>query len=285
MKITIGLAKKLQKLLTGKKLPGSQLKAKIVEKMLQDEVLAKQFIGSRKSLIFIPNREQFIQYLINNGISNLDNYIASLENSSPSRSELIKSSSDSKTKTTRTFKGFLVNCLNPINCKINGQETTLNPTDGLFTFIYDYEQFLIPTDITIIGVENAENFRFMEEQQYLFQGIKQLFVSRYPQSKDLIKWLQSIPNNYLHFGDFDFAGINIYINEFQKYLGKRAQFFIPDNIEWLLEKYGNRKLFDKQYNKQPNLTQIPDDAIIVLLELFHRYRKLLEQEVLIREVG
>ena len=48
---------------------------------------------------------------------------------------------------------------------------------------------------------------------------KILFVCRYPQSNDLIKWLQSIPNRYLHFGDLDFAGINIYLNEFKKYLG------------------------------------------------------------------
>jgi len=35
-----------------------------------------------------------------------------------------------------------------------------------------------------------------------------LFVSRYPQtqSKDLLNWLQSIPNPYLHFGDFDLTG-------------------------------------------------------------------------------
>ncbi|MCA6071324.1 MAG: hypothetical protein LE168_02900 [Endomicrobium sp.] len=63
--------------------------------------------------------------------------------------------------------------------------------------------------------------------------MRPLFVSRYPQnqSKDLIKWLQSIPNNYLHFGDFDFAGIGIYLNEYKKYLTDKAMFLIPENIE------------------------------------------------------
>ena len=36
-----------------------------------------------------------------------------------------------------------------------------------------------------------------------------LFVSRYPQSTDLRSWLQNIPNRYIHFGDFDLAGIHI----------------------------------------------------------------------------
>ena len=91
----------------------------------------------------------------------------------------------------------------------------LYPTEGTFQFIYDYERFILPADITIVGIENPENFRQISQQQYLFKDIKPLFVCRYPQnqSKDLLKWLQSIPNSYLHFGDFDLAGIGIYLNE------------------------------------------------------------------------
>ena len=59
-----------------------------------------------------------------------------------------------------------------------------------------------------------------------------LFVSRYPQSTDLRRWLCTISNHYLHFGDFDLAGIHIFLFDFQQYLGKeRSSFLIPCDIE------------------------------------------------------
>jgi hypothetical protein len=95
--------------------------------------------------------------------------------------------------------------------------------------------FRLPNTI-IVGIENAECFASIDKLRYLLPGIHPLFVCRYPQGqgKDLIKWLQSIPNSYLHMGDYDFAGINIYHQEFKKHLGDWATFFIPDNIDWLL---------------------------------------------------
>ena len=72
--------------------------------------------------------------------------------------------------------------------------------------------FKISKDITIVGVENSRNFRHIEEQKYLFKDISPLFISRYPQNqnKDFIKWMKSVPNDYIHFGDFDISGIGIY---------------------------------------------------------------------------
>lgn len=75
-----------------------------------------------------------------------------------------------------------------------------------------------------------------------------MFVSRYPQNqnKDFIKWMKSIPNNYLHFGDFDIAEIGIYSNEYKKHLSGKSTFFIPENIKNTLRKNGNRERFDNQ---------------------------------------
>lgn len=116
----------------------------------------------------------------------------------------------------------------------------------------------------------------------MFSTINPLFVSRYPQnqSKDLLKWLHSIPNSYLHFGDFDFAGIGIYLNEYKKHLGDKAQFFIPENIEFLLDNYGNRALYDKQ---KLNFEQqaIKEENLTKLIALLHKYKKGLEQEIFI----
>jgi hypothetical protein len=111
-----------------------------------------------------------------------------------------------------------------------------------------------------------------------------LFISRYPQnqSKDLIKWLQTIPNNYLHFGDFDFAGIGIYLNEFKKHLANKATFFIPDNIDGLIKEFGNKKRYDEQkinFNTKP----ISETKLLKLIETIHLRRKGLDQEILINQ--
>ena len=175
----------------------------------------------------------------------------------------------------------MVNRFIPISATLNGKPHTINPAPGIFQFIYDFEDFIPKKGITIVGIENPENFRHIEKQQYLFQHIRPLFVSRYPQnqSKDLIKWLQSIPNKYLHFGDFDFAGIGIYLNEFKKYLGDKAEFFIPENIEDLIKNFGNKNCYDIQ-KINFNVKDIYEKKLLELIEMIHRNKKGLEQEVL-----
>ena len=131
-------------------------------------------------------------------------------------------------------------------------------------------------------MENPENFRYIDKQKYLFEEIKPLFVSRYPQSqsKDMIKWLLNIPNNYLHFGDFDFAGINIYLNEYKKYLGDKATYFIPENIERLMSQYGNIELFYSQ-TINSTLSNSNENGLLSLIKLINKTHKGLEQEILI----
>ena len=123
------------------------------------------------------------------------------------------------------------------------------------------------------------------KQKYLFNNQKMLFVSRYPQnqSKDIIKWLKSIPNNYLHFGDFDFAGIGIYINEFKKYLGDRANFFLPDNVNSLIKNSGSKKRYDEQ-KISFDINKIKEENVLTLIASIHKYKKGLDQEIFINEI-
>jgi hypothetical protein len=95
--------------------------------------------------------------------------------------------------------------------------------------------------------------------------------------------LQSIPNNYLHFGDFDFAGIGIYLNEYKKYLADRATFFIPENIESFIPEYGNKDLYDKQ-KINFEIQSISETELLHLLEIIGKYKKGLEQEIFILEI-
>ncbi|MCR4312904.1 MAG: hypothetical protein NUV58_01500 [Candidatus Roizmanbacteria bacterium] len=274
------MAKKLLRLISSESLPGSQLKHVMIKRMIEEDVIAVRTAGGLKKHLFVTNPENLKNYLKNHfGINDLLKYVEKLEGKEMTRSTAVKIASNSKLKRIRTFSGFPVNCYSPVNATLNNQPIVIQPCEGIFTFIYDFAQFAPSTDTIIIGIENPENFRYVEKQTYLFGNCKPLFVSRYPQSKDLIKWLQSIPNNYIHFGDFDFEGINLYYNEFKKYLKERATFFVPGNVEELLEANGNRTLYDKQSNrKKENITE---DGIVKLLSLMHKYKKCLEQEIYI----
>lgn len=277
MKIPVGVAKKINQLVAGESLPASSLNHAAVARMIQEGAIAVRIMGRSRRYLYIPSGQDFRNYLKNNwGIGNLEYYIHNLEQG-VSRAENVVAATDSKSRSIRTFKGFLVNCCQPVEATINSTPFVVQPLEGIFTYIHDFESFCLPEDVTVVGIENGENFRHLKAQAPLFQHIKPLFVSRYPQSNDLISWLSGIPNSYLHFGDFDFEGIRIYFNEYQKHLGGRASFFIPENIEYYLEQYGNRSLYNRQMPGK--FLQVSDPQINHLVQLFHKHKKCLEQEV------
>ena len=283
MNLPIGIAEKLILLLSGEKMPSSKLKHSVIETMLGNGILEQQIQGRSKKLVFLRSPERLNDYLRNHfGINSLQNYILLYKQDDTLRSDFVVISSNSKLRKVRTFKGFLVNSYTPIQAKLNNEPLLINPIAGSFQFIYDFENFSVPDDITIVGVENPENFRYINNQEYLFGDVNPLFISRYPQSqnKDLIKWLQLIPNHYLHFGDLDFAGIGIYLNEYKKYLGNKATFYVPGNAKDLLEKYGNKELYD---NQRDNFGEERIDEIKLnqLITIIHESKRGLEQEVFI----
>lgn len=282
MKIPVHIAQKIVQLLQGETLPSSVAKHSVIEELITERIIERT--GRIQKKLQLINRNALFLYLQNKyGITDLEKYIEVSQKENAQRSELVEISSNSKLKKIRTFKGFLVNSYLPIQATLNGKETTLNFTEGTFQFIYDFENFIPENNITIVGIENAENFRWIAKQKHLFEDIKPLFVSRYPQnqSKDLVKWLQSIPNNYLHFGDFDFAGIGIYLNEFKRHLPKKTSFFIPENIEILIADKGNKNRYDQQkinFNKET----IEDEKLSQLIQIIHCYKKGLDQEIFIK---
>jgi DNA-binding transcriptional regulator/RsmH inhibitor MraZ len=282
VKFNLGLAEKLYLLTEGEVLSASSVKHPLIEELISEQLIERK--GRIQKTLSVPNPEALKDYLYNTiGLSDLKEFINVDRKKEVTRSELVLAASNSKHRQVRTFKGFLVNSFAPLKVKLNRTEQTLNFTPGIFQFIYDFEKFEIDENITIVGIENAENFRFIEKQQHLFKNIQPLFVCRYPQnqSKDLINWLHSIPNNYLHFGDFDFAGIGIYMNEYKKYLDEKARFYIPQNIETLIQTFGNLGLYNKQ-KINFDVSSITEQNLINLIEVIHKYKRGLEQEALIQ---
>ena len=221
-------------------------------------------------------------------------------NASDSRATMAAETGNSKLVMVRSCPGFPVNSYERVECFLGGDPFPVNPQEGSFLFVSDWKKFAIPEDVVVMGVENMENFRMIRKQRTFFEKYlhnhdrkqrtffekylhnhdlsdKVLFVSRYPQSTDLRKWLCTISNHYLHFGDFDLAGINIFLYEFQQYLGKeRSSYLIPDDIESRL-KSGSRKRYDEQYYR---FKDIKSDVCELqqLIDLIHHERKAYDQE-------
>ncbi len=196
---------------------------------------------------------------------------------------------NSKIRKTRSCKGFLINCYEPISAKLNGKNFEINPPEGSFVFIADYENFEIPQNVIVVGIENMENFRYIRQQKKLFQNYLAeyfgdsnytqaplLFVSRYPQSSDLVKWLQNNKNLYIHFGDLDLAGINIYLTEFFAKIGDRAKFLIPPDAESRIAN-GSRERYDDQILKFEKM-KVADERVQPLVDLIKKYHKGYDQE-------
>ena len=205
-----------------------------------------------------------------------------LEKNEASRSEQVQLTGDSKFVRSRAMKGFLVNSYEPIKAMLNNSPLEIRPPEGSYTFIYDYENFSIPEDVLVMGIENSENFRRIRRQQWLFDrmypGRSILFVSRYPQneSHDLVKWLAGIQNEYVHFGDLDLAGIRIFLTEFHRYLGRRSSFLIPPDYDARINN-GSRERYDAQLPYAKQLTT-DDPNLKQLIDCIHKYHRGYDQE-------
>ncbi len=294
VKITLSLINKLLRLRSGESLPASTLRGDWVEELLRDGVLVSRSQGSRRTLMAaVPDK-------LEQTLGGIDERLGRLERmrrvmleaaAAPgsgqstgmvhaSRSEQAAETGNSKLVAVRSCMGFPVNAYDPIPCRLNGREMEVCPNEGSFLFIADWKRFSIPEDVVVVGIENMENFRLVRRQKDLFAPLlpnkRLLFVSRYPQSTDLRFWLQTIPNRYVHFGDFDLAGINIFLTEFRQHLGERASFLIPTDIEQRLQN-GSAERYREQYARFRHLSSdIP--SVQRLIGIIHRYHQGYDQE-------
>lgn len=270
----------IQALLAGEQVAGSRLSSKLLNELLAEGMLLVISHGSRKSYL-ARDTEALKRFLIDRD----ESYRILEVNLSDSRASMATETGNSKLVTVRSCPGFPINSYEPIECFLSGESFWVNPQEGSFLFVSDWEKFTIPEDVVIIGIENMENFRMIRKQRLLFEKYlkvhefsnRVLFVSRYPQSSDLRRWLCSIPNYYIHFGDFDLAGINIFLFEFHQYLGKeRSSYLIPDDIEFRLQS-GSRNRYDEQYS---HFKDVKSDVFELqqLIALIHRERKAYDQE-------
>lgn len=275
--MTAATISKLRQLLRGETLPYSALSNSLREELISEHLLVVQVQGSHQKL-YAYQRDALQTYLTQRYEELRTIHAESKDVDYKTRAEQAADSGNSKLVKLRSCPGFMVNSYEPINCMINGQHFSICPTEGTMLFVSDWHSFSVPSDVVVVGVENMENFRKIKQQKYLFEKLeaKILFVSRYPQSKDLHSWLMQIPNMYIHFGDFDIAGLHIYETEFKQYLGKRASFLIPEDIEERLSR-GSFVRYNNQIKEYKNYK--PTDVNIMhLYQLIHHYHRAYDQE-------
>lgn len=270
----------IRALLSGQTVAGSRLGDKLLEELLADGMLSIVVRGSRKSYR-ARDVETLRQYLIDKD----ERYKILEVPASDTRAIMAADTGNSKLVTVRSCPGFPVNTWERMVCRLHDSDMVVNPPEGSFIFITDWKHFVIPHDVVVVGVENMENFRLIGRQKAFIEKYLKghgysdhvLFVSRYPQSTDLRRWLTTIPNRYLHFGDFDLAGIHIFLSEFQRYLGsERAAFLIPDDITERL-KHGSTKRYDDQHVRFQGLSSNSPD-LQQLIDFIHKVRKGYDQE-------
>jgi len=278
MKISKTLISTLQQLMDGGPVAASTLRKDIAETLLAEGLLTVQTHGSRRAFRAINAiaLKNFLQTRYEELRTLGDNYLDSYT----TRFEQAAETGNSKLVMVRSCPGFPVNSYEPITCSLSGNEIVVNPPEGGFVFIDNWQQFTIPNDVVVVGIENMENFRMIRHQRKLFESVlgdtPLLFFSRYPQSKDLRKWLQGITNRYVHFGDFDLAGINIFLTEFQQFLGDRSSFLIPSDIEKRLQ-IGSQERYNSQLSRFRDL-KCNDKKIQAVINLINKYHRCYDQE-------
>ncbi len=213
------------------------------------------------------------------GISDLEAYIELLKQEERDGEASLRATTSTKMLRTKSLQGFFIKAF---GLEISLDETLLTHLpDGVEYFVHNPESLILPSGVPVIGVENPECFVKAERLQHLFQSSEQIFVLRY-HSNRLIQWLESIGNPYIHFGDFDPAGIAIYCNEYLSGFGEdRCHFFVPDDIERLIST-GDAKLFDKQAHLWPPKMEIHQPELLELINFISRFGKGCEQEKLLR---
>lgn len=279
---TLAVARKVLILVRGESQPSSSFPSWLAEELWSEGLVTKTVRGSHAAFrVREPNR--CLQYIIENYTDGLGlgEWIEQKEIEKENhRNRLSEAAAEAKASQEQAFRGFLINSCEKIEAELEGESFVIAPSESSALLIQDPKTLSIPADVTVVGVESGECFRHIRRLAPIFGKGRFLFVARYPQLADLREWLIRIPNAYLHFGNFDLAGLYFFQIEYFKYLGARAAYFIPDDIEQRL-KEGDKRLYEEQQARYANLP-VADARLAKLFQWINQYGKGCKQEDYLR---
>ena len=269
----------LKTLLTQKEITyGKFINKEIPYKLQENGAVRVVRKSAKRKIVFLQKSENVFLFLKNNAynlfsVQDIEHYVTKILNDTPDRAIIQHFRNDTKEKESQSLRGLYISSLSFLQIKIDNEVVDIVPHNGLGYFCFYTQKIEIDEDTVIVGVENYQVVWFAKRYKEFFKEKKALFVVINPY---MLEWIEDLSNEYIHFGDYDIAGINIYLQKVLPRLkkAKKSSFFIPENIEELLGKYGNNKLYEKQIKDINTI----DEDLIKLKNLIVKYKKGLEQE-------
>lgn len=279
--LPLSFARCLLRLQNGELLNASEIASKgLLKQFSEDGIILIKSAGGRRVSYFCPEPVLLQNYLqAQNDILSLENYVIEFEADSSDGESSLFASRSTKTFRGKSLQGFFIKAF---HTEIVVSGMTIQPVPhGIELFIHQPDKLQISHTALVVGIENPECFLKFEKLAHLFPQKELIVIMRYLSSSPN-RWLQTITNNYLHFGDFDPAGLNIYIQEYRKQLPVyRCNYFIPPDLDQLIKQYGLTSLYDQQIHLLKNIDFLMYPEINALFDLMQKYRKGLEQERLL----
>ncbi len=274
---------------------------KAIKILLEDKYVTKTLFGSKKLLeeligcncvyvsgkpqqIYLNDEEALFGVIKSNGykvnsIEDLDYFIE--EKEPKSRDEIADNYSHTKRVESKSFNGLMVSVFDKLEVIYNEKKQYFYPLEGSGLFVHYTSKLQLDDDVIVVGVENPQVVWYINKYKHLFNKEKKylfLCISEYKTTYQY-KWLESFCGEYIHFGDFDLAGINIYLNAIVPKLkkAKSHSFLIPDNIYEIIKE----KNYMVDYSNQTrylNITSKKDKDLQKLIEFIKNNKITIEQE-------
>ncbi len=280
-----------------------------IKALLEDEYIAKNLFSSKKlleefigcncvyisgkpALIYLNDAEALFGIVKSNGynvncIEDLDYFIEE-ENEPKSRDEIADNYSHTKRVESKSFNGLMISVFDKLEVNYNDKKQYFYALEGSGLFLHYTSKLQLDDDVIVVGVENPQVVWYINNYKHLFENDKKylfLCISEYKTTYQY-KWLESFSGEYIHFGDFDLAGINIYLNTIVPKLkkAKSHSFLIPDNIYEII-KEKNYMLDYSNQTKYLNITSKEDKNLQKLIEFIKSHKITIEQEDLSKYKG
>jgi hypothetical protein len=273
-----------------------------IKTLLEDKYIAKNLFSSKKlleefigcncvyvsgkpALIYLNDAEALFGIVKSNGynvncIEDLDYFIEE-ENEPKSRDEIADNYSHTKRVESKSFNGLMISVFDKLEVNYNDKKQYFYALDGSGLFLHYTSKLQLDDDVIVVGVENPQVLWYINNYKHLFENDKKylfLCISEYKTTYQY-KWLESFSGEYIHFGDFDLAGINIYLNTIVPKLkkAKSHSFLIPDNIYEIIKKK-NYMLDYSNQTRYLNITSKEDKNLQKLIEFIKSHKITIEQE-------
>jgi hypothetical protein len=282
---------------------------KAIKILLRDKYVAKSLFTSKKLLeefigcncvyisgkpqqLYLNDEEALFGVIKTNGykvnsIEDLDYFIKQNENPK-SRDEIADNYSHTKRVESKSFNGLMINVLDKLEVTCNDKKQYFYAMEGMGLFIHYTSKLQLDDEVIVVGVENPQVVWYINKYKHLFNKEKKylfLCISEYKTTYQY-KWLESFFGEYLHFGDFDLAGINIYLNTIVPKLKncKSHSYLIPDDIYEKIKKRNYQKDYSNQ-TRYLNIESKFEPKLQELISFIKDTKSTFEQEMLKKDIN